>query len=156
MVIANDDGREAAHGLWFAGRPASGLRAWADLVVRDTGVLPDVAGALGPGSSLMVAYEGDQTERALRKRVPPAATPLGLAMLAAGCRWFKDWYYPEGWMEGGMKLQGNKPVSEEARAANAASLRAELEEWLAGTAGETGDDLLERARNRAARALEAL
>jgi hypothetical protein len=43
----------------------------------------------------MLCYEGDYTERALRRRVPPAATPLGLAMLRAGCRWFKDWYFPE-------------------------------------------------------------
>ena len=34
----------------------------------------------------MVAYGGDETEHALRRRVPPAATPLGLALLvpAAG------------------------------------------------------------------------
>lgn len=88
VVIAMDDGRPAAHGLWFAGRPASGLRLWADLVVTESAVLPEVAVALGPGASLMVAYEGDETEAALRRRVPPPATPLGLAMLWAGCRWF--------------------------------------------------------------------
>jgi hypothetical protein len=49
------------------------------------------------------------TEQARRRKVPPAATPLGLVLLAAGCRWFKDWYFPEGGREGGTKLQELDP-----------------------------------------------
>jgi hypothetical protein len=98
----------AARGIWFAGRP--GLRPWADLVVADLRMLPAVAQRLGPGGALMVAYGADETERALRRRVPPAATPLGLALLAAGCRWFKDWSFAEGGREGSTKLQGNLPT----------------------------------------------
>ena len=63
----------------------------------------------------MVGYQPDDTERALRHWVPPAATPLGLALLQAGCRWFKDWYFPEGGREGGTKLQGTLPLDEQPR-----------------------------------------
>lgn len=79
----------------------------------------------------MIAYEQDVTERALRRKVPPAATPVGLAMLAAGCRWFKDWYYPEGGREGGTKLQGTLPLNEESRKRAEAGLIQELKEFLA-------------------------
>ena len=144
VVIATDNGRRAAHGLWFAGRPAAGLRRWADLVVNDLEVLPEIAQELGPGASLMVAYEGDDTERALRRRVPAAATPLGLAMLDAGCRWFKDWYYPEGGREGGTKLQGTLPLDDRRREEAEAKLVNELEAFLQRQGADEGDR--ERAR----------
>ena len=85
VVVTTADGAEA-RGLWFAGRPALGLRPWADLDAAEPGALPAVAERLGAGASIMVAYGGDDTERALRRRVPAAATPLGLALLrpAAG------------------------------------------------------------------------
>ncbi len=150
VVIATDDGRPAAHGLWFGGRPAAGLRRWADLVVTNVDIVPEIAEELGPGASLMVAYEGDDTERALRRRVPPAATPLGLAMLAAGCRWFKDWYYPEGGREGGTKLQGTLPLDQRRREEADAKLVAELETFLDRPGVEEGD------RNRVREALHLL
>jgi hypothetical protein len=150
VVIATGDGRRAAHGLWFAGRPAAGLRRWADLVVTDLDVLPEIAQELGPGASLMVAYEGDDTERALRRRVPAAATPLGLAMLDAGCRWFKDWYYPEGGREGGTKLQGTLPLDERRREEAEAKLAKELEAYLQRQGADEGD------RKRAREALHLL
>lgn len=130
MVIAGPDGKPAALGLLFSGRPSAGVRPWADLVVQDPAVIPVVAAALGPGGSLMVAYEGDETERALRRKVPPAATPLGLAMLRAGCRWFKDWYYSEGGREGGTKLQATLPLDEERRKKSERRLVQELEDFL--------------------------
>jgi hypothetical protein len=96
----------------------------------------------------LVGYGDDETERGLKRRFPPVVTPLGKALFDAGCTWFKDWYYPEGWMEGGMKLQGNKPISEEARRANLAELASEVEEWLRRTEG-VDDELVGRARERA-------
>jgi hypothetical protein len=130
VVIATDDGRPAARGLWFVGRAAAGLRPWADLVVDEVAVLPQVAEALGPGASLMVAYEGDETEAALRRRVPPAATPLGIVLLRAGCRWFKDWYYSEGGREGGTKLQGTLPLDDDRRRQAERELVTELRQFL--------------------------
>ncbi|HXF57394.1 MAG TPA: DUF1122 family protein [Actinomycetota bacterium] len=131
VVIGDRAGRPVARGLWFHGRTAAGVRPWADLVVEDPSVLREVAAALGPGASLMVAYQGDETERALRRRVPPAATPLGLALLRAGCRWFKDWYYPEGGREGGTKLQGTLPLDESHRRRAERALAEELTAFLA-------------------------
>jgi hypothetical protein len=130
VVIATDDGQPAARGLWFAGRAAAGLRPWADLVVAEPAVLPQVAAALGQGASLMVAYEADETEAALRRRVPPAATPLGIALLRAGCRWFKDWYYPEGGREGGTKLQGTLPLDDQRRRQAGQEMADELRRFL--------------------------
>lgn len=151
VVIADRaGGRVVARGLWFAGRRASGLRPWADLVVSDPAVLPEVAAALGPGASLMVAYESDETERALRRRVPSAATPLGLALLRAGCRWFKDWYFPEGGREGGTKLQGTLPLDERRGQQAAAELAAELRAFLDAGRGTEAD------RDRAVEALRLL
>lgn len=146
VVIGTDDGRPAARGLWFAGRPDEGLRPWADLVVDDPAVIPEAVTALGPGGSLMVAYEGDETERALRRKVPPAATPLGLAMLRAGCRWFKDWYYPEGGREGGTKLQATVPLDEGRRADAEHRLAGELSAFLEARGAAEQD----RARAREA------
>jgi hypothetical protein len=147
VVVATGDGRPAAQGLWFAGNPAAGRHPWADLVVTEPAILPELARALGDGASLMVAYEGDDTERALRRRVPPAATPLGLTMLRAGCRWFKDWYFPEGGREGGTKLQGTLPVNENRRRRARGELVAELRAFLQRGDAEEAD---------AARAREAL
>jgi hypothetical protein len=95
----------------------------------------------------MVGYRADDTERALRRRVPPAATPLGLAILRAGCRWFKDWYFPEGGHEGGTKLQGTLPLDEQPRSQAEEELAAELRAFLDRGDAEEAD---------AARAREAL
>lgn len=114
-MLAGPDGRVAAHGLWFHGRSSASLRPWVDLVAPDLSVLGAVAATLGPGASLMVAYDADDTERALRRKAPAAATPIGSALLAAGCRWFKDWYFAEGGREGGTKLQGTVPLDDEHR-----------------------------------------
>ncbi len=129
VVIVNSAGEKAAWGLVFWGKPGRGLRPWADLVVTDTSILPEVANMLGPGASLMVAYGEDETERALRRKVPPQATPLGVALLEAGCRWFKDWYFPEGGMEGGTKLQGTIPLDRRRRVEGARRLLGELDSW---------------------------
>jgi hypothetical protein len=102
-------------------------------VLEDESVLADLAAALGPGASVMVAYGRDTTERALRRKVPPAATPLGLALLTAGCRRFKDWYFPEGGREGGTKLQGTVPLDDARRCDAEADLGAELGAFLART-----------------------
>lgn len=64
------------------------------------------------GSHIMVHYLQDlETADALTADVPPPATPLGLLLWNAGVRWYKDWYFTEGWMEGDQKLQGNLPLN---------------------------------------------
>ncbi len=66
---------------------------------------------LAPGSHLMVHYLQDtDTAKAITVNVPSPATPIGYLMWQAGVRWYKDWYFTEGWMEGDQKLQGNLPA----------------------------------------------
>jgi len=158
-VLALDGQEPVARLKHFAGRRSAGVRPWIEAsVVRDDEPLAAelvgaLASALPSGGYLMVGYGDDETERGLKRRFPPVATPLGKALFDAGCTWFKDWYYPEGWMEGGMKLQGNKPASEEGRTANVAELRAELEAWLERETAR--DEVADRARKRARAVLAA-
>ena len=100
--------------------------------------MPCAVGSHRPPPRL--AYDaGDETERALRRGAPPVATPLGLALLDAGCRWFKDWYFPEGGREGGTKLQGTLPLDEERRNQAEVELAAELRAFLDRDDAEEAD-----------------
>jgi hypothetical protein len=92
----------------------------------------------------MVGYEGDDTERALRRRVPPAATPLGLAMLRAGCRWFKDWYFPEAAARAAPSCRAPLPLDEQRRNQAEEELAAELRAFLDRGDGDDAD--IARAR----------
>jgi hypothetical protein len=149
VVVTAGEGAQA-RGLWFAGRPDLGLRPWADLEQADAEALPALAAALGPGGSIMIRYGDDDTERALRTRVPPAATPLGLALLRAGCRWLKDWSFAEGGREGPTKLQGELPLDASHGRHAEQALRTDLEAFLAGDRGTLAD------RRRAREALRVI
>jgi hypothetical protein len=138
---------DRAAGLWCTGPP----RPWADLSTADPGILLPLARRLGPGAAIMVSYHADETERALRRKVPPAATALGLALLRAGCRWLKDWYFAEGGREGQTKLQGELPLDDAHARRAAAALAEELDAFLASGARTPADG----RRARAARALLA-
>ena len=71
---------------------------------------------LGPGERLFIEYLYDfETRKALELGTPPHLTRLGFILFENGFTWFKDWYYPEGFMEGGPKLQAEKPIDEGAR-----------------------------------------
>lgn len=75
-------------------------------------VLDLVSSYVGPGERVFVEYEWDpSTIQELEAGIPPALSRLGYKLLLRGFTWFKDWYYPEGFMEGGRKLQAEKPVS---------------------------------------------
>lgn len=109
---------------------------WAEMFAIDEGfygskaekvLLGHLAGHLGPGAALYVEYDGDkETREALMRGVPPAATRLGFMLYGLGFTWFKDWYFPEGALEGGRKLQGEKPLDEEAHTRHLLSIRKEL------------------------------
>jgi len=71
---------------------------------------------MGPGGNIFVEYYNDEeTSRQLERGFPPPVTRLGYRLFKLGFTWFKDWYFPEGFMEGGQKLQGEKPMNEEVR-----------------------------------------
>jgi hypothetical protein len=153
-AVIHLDNKTVARLKHFRGRASARVNPWIEamLVRTDEALAAELVRALAdllpPGGYLMVGYGDDETERGLKRRFPPVATPIGKALYDAGATWFKDWYYPEGWMEGGMKLQANKPLSAEARRAHVEELRAELEDWLARVE-RSPDELVVRARRRA-------
>ena len=121
-------------GLFFVGR-GDYIKAWIEFRYEPGATFPDgstvdleemgltaklfslLGGLIPPGGSMMAIYGAEHhpisadTEKGLKRSFPPAATPLGYHLWEAGMRWFKDWYFPEGWMEGGMKLQASVMLS---------------------------------------------
>ncbi len=90
-----------------------------------------LAGLIPAGGHISVAYlEHTITARALISGVPAAATPIGYLLWRCGCRWYKDWYFAEGWKEGGIKLQGEKPLTGERARENTRKIVAELMAFL--------------------------
>ncbi|MEM0370667.1 MAG: DUF1122 family protein [Pyrobaculum sp.] len=64
---------------------------------------------MDPGDVLYVEYVDDfATYTALRRGVAPRDTRLGKKLTKCGFDVVKDWYFPEGGLEGGMKLQAVK------------------------------------------------
>jgi hypothetical protein len=83
------------------------------------------------GGHIMVKYlDHPATARGLTIGVPPVATPIGYLLWRSGFRWFKDWYYPEGGMEGEPKLQANKPLNAEIERTRINEIAIELKEFL--------------------------
>ncbi|MSP22129.1 MAG: DUF1122 domain-containing protein [Dehalococcoidia bacterium] len=92
------------------------------------------------GGHLMVEYDSPGrviTAKALYLKVPPAATPLGALLAAAGCGdAFRDWYISEGGREGPRKLQGFKAMNAEHARTRGIEAIASLEAFL-----ERDDDI---------------
>ncbi len=85
---------------------------------------------LGPGGKLFVAYGGDiETARYLSQGVPAPLTRLGKLMLKHGFRWFKDWYFAEGFMEGDQKLQAELPLDKENEQRQMENIKKEIREY---------------------------
>lgn len=112
-----------------SGRTAdlSGTRSEERLFAILTGLLP-------AGGRMFVDYgeeAGEVTSRSLKREVPAPLTPLGYLMWRSGFRWFKDWYYSEGWREGGQKIQGTLPLNEDVRRQREEEIHAEIRGFLA-------------------------
>ncbi len=75
-------------------------------------------------------FEDMETVRELSAGVPPALSRLGFELAKRGFTWFKDWYFPEGLMEGGHKLQAEKAVNDEKRKRHLESLKGDLQTFL--------------------------
>ncbi len=129
---------------------------FADSVI-EAELLSLVAGFLGPGSHIFVEYYGDdETRLALEMSVPPAATRLGNELLKLDFTWFKDWYFPEGFLEGGQKLQAQKSLDKESRVRQFLRLREGLQNFREAHPHVQPDTLLSRSLVRAAGALELI
>jgi hypothetical protein len=86
---------------------------------------------LEKGDRIFVEYHGDkETRRLLMDGTPPALTRLGFLMLLNDLTWFKDWYFPEGFMEGGQKLQGEKALDNRAYERHMQSIEQEIKAFL--------------------------
>ena len=100
---------------------------------------------LNPGEPFYIDYTWDEESMLiLGRRVPPAASRLGYKMLRAGFTWIKHWYYPEGFMEGGEKLQGEKPLSLRQKMTHLMEALRELEYFIS-LWRNTDDDVMKRA-----------
>ncbi len=84
-----------------------------------------------PGGKIYVEYHHDrETSIALERRFPPPVTRLGYKLFNLGFTWFKDWYFPEGFMEGGLKLQGEKPLNDDAKRRHLMGIRSQVQDFL--------------------------
>ncbi len=88
--------------------------------------------ALLPQSThIMVIYVNhEETRKGLEQGVPAPATPIGYLLWKSGCTCFKDWYFAEGFWEGDVKLQGDKPLDEEEKKKDLLETRKELTDFL--------------------------
>ena len=140
-------------GLFFVGR-GDYIKAWVEFRYGPKVEFPDgavvdleeqgltaelfsyLSEMIPPGGSMMVIYGAEShplsahTEKGLKRSFPPAATPLGYYLWKNGFRWYKDWYFPEGWMEGGMKLQATRPLDEDIRLQREARATEDLERFV--------------------------
>ncbi|MEA2683310.1 MAG: hypothetical protein QOK05_1638 [Chloroflexota bacterium] len=121
--------------------------------------LQPVADAIPAGGHLMAEYEKldwQTTQRGLLAGIPPIATPLGALLFDLGTGdSFKDWYFPEGGMEGNRKLQGNKAYTPEQRVEMRTKRVLELKKFLDGPAHGSAE-IDRRAREDARIVLEKL
>lgn len=152
------DGAKVGEGTHFTGgrRIAPWIefhpsRKMAPETGTDRALFTAFSAVLRPGSHLMVHYLEMQDDRtALNADVPPPATRIGFLMWEAGFRWFKDWYFTEGWMEGTQKLQGNLPVDEEQRREREAEMEERLSAFL------ENEDEFEQCKTLARKVVEQL
>jgi hypothetical protein len=88
-----------------------------------------------PGGHMMVEYDSParaDSERLLKTGVPPLLTPLGYALYRAGfTAGFKDWYIPEGGLEGPRKLQAYRPLNSEHQKLKASQMLEEITSFVA-------------------------
>lgn len=113
---------------------------------------------LGPipaGGRIFVEYENDrETAKALELDVPAPASRMGYLLFQNGVTWYKDWYFPEGFMEGGRKLQGKKAFVPEKKVRHLERIYRDLRLFIqsrseAEHGGQQPEDLVERAVLRA-------
>jgi len=121
LCVLKLNGRDVGTAFFFSGRPPY-YPKWLELIYDpwprreglEVALFRWVMELLGPGGRFFVVYVKDlETRKLLERGFHPADTPLGLSLLMAGFTWFKDWYFPEGGAEGGLKLQANVPVSDD-------------------------------------------
>ncbi len=98
----------------------------------ESDLLDVVSKPLGPAEPLFIEYYRDEeTLHQLEQGVPVIATRLGYQLYKRGFTWFKVWYYPEGFYEGGQKIQAEKPASRERMLQHVKQHLEEIREFVA-------------------------
>lgn len=78
------------------------------------------------GRFFVTYYKDSSTFGAIMRGLSIADTELGRSLIRAGFTWFKNWYFPEGGNEGGMKVQANKNMDINVRKRHLTELLAEV------------------------------
>ncbi len=102
---------------------------------------------LGKGGRIFIEYYDDpETRNMLSVGVPKSCTRLGFKLFERGVTWFKDWYFAEGFREGGQKLQAEKPIDKEHRKKHLRSIKRNAMDFLKRKE-ENKDKFNKRARS---------
>ncbi len=123
LLIKKNDGEVLGKfkALLFTGRPPI-ISGWIELynirldnelysLEADEEIIGFFSKNINSYESFFIDYLYDRiTLFQLEKGVPPPASRLGYYLVKNGLLWIKDWYYPEGGLEGGPKLQAKKAV----------------------------------------------
>lgn len=93
-------------------------------------ILDEISDNLGNGGRIFVEYSEDkETRYGLVRDYPEVITRLGNELYKRDFTWFKDWYYPEGFNEGGEKLQAEKPVDKKHEKNHYQRIKEEIERF---------------------------
>jgi hypothetical protein len=110
--------------------------------------------SLEPGSYMYVEYEQDkETLYILQQGLAMPISRLGYLLYKNGFTWFKDWYFPEGYLEGGRKLEGEKPLNEKIKLAQLKRIQQEVKESLLKLKDYEENDYIFRGLERAKKIL---
>lgn len=106
---------------------------------------------LGEGGRVFVEYRSDQeSKKELSKGVPESCSRLGYELFKRDFTWFKDWYFAEGFYEGGQKLQAEKAIDEVHRKKHLANIEKDVNEML------EKDDVDDKIKERAYKVLKSI
>lgn len=130
-------GGVAAHLKVFCGRPS--YRGWVEIFNVEPSIFLQLedeiyritSRSLKAGEPLYIEYYWDpETLKPLDMGAPPQTTRIGFKLLTQGFTWFKVWYYPEGFMEGNIKIQAEKPINEKSKIRHIEEACREIREFI--------------------------
>ena len=172
--LLNGDGvrsrSSCVKGKFFSGR-GENYKPWMDIYFRnllefdshevdikneiDIKLFKVLSDYLPPGSKMMIAYSNhNETYKGLNRDFPPPLTYVGFLLWESGFKWFKDWYFAEGFREGHIKLQGNKPINMENRIKNLLKQQDKINNFL--KEGKRKDKIYYDSKKRANILLEEI
>ncbi len=94
-------------------------------------ILNNFSDSLGDGERIFIEYQHDKsTKEQLSVGLPETCTRLGYELFKRDFTWFKDWYFAEGFYEGGQKLQAEKAIDEEHRRKHLKRIEKEVNDIL--------------------------